>query len=532
MLEVTRDSVSVAIQVHPKAQLVGLCGRVGEERRVDREHRIAAAALRVARWLPWILLTVGFVACLAMSVSVVANRVVAPGEAEILHEASRIRHGLRLFVDAVDGQHEYAGPPSRGWVLYPPFTSWLVSHFPDQSALVLGRLVSLIAFVVALAWPVVAAPRRNRQAAGLAALFVGSIFVLWLFTSIIRPDPIAILLSCVLLERVARLGRADVLVGVLASVVVLVKPNMCGAPIGVLLGSLLWSRAEDRSIARRAVLAAAVTLFIGLTVLAVWSDGAFVEHFLRSFGHPWALAKLTSHILPRLTTVVGPFALAVWLLLSRRGEASSRIMMTALVTSLAVMCVTLSRFGSASNYWLEPLFIALVIVSKHARWPVGRRLSVQWTAAVLLTIQAAIPAYLAVDGVDDLRESVEADRRLLQRAKDRCAGIVRADQPGIEYELNGRVVAANFTLNHAIETGHFSSNRFLEELFNPTTSCVITTNTGGDPFGGFIPSARPLLAQQFELDSAMRNGSLYVRRNMDASHAEEGTSGAEARVSR
>ncbi len=513
MLEQTRAS---AIRDAPRASLAEPRRLVGEDRRSDGASERTTFALRVARILPWSLLVGAFLACLAVSVSLVTKRTVAPGEAEILHEASRIRDGLRLYVDAREGEHEYVGAPSRVWVLYPPFTSWLVSHIPSQHAIVVGRLLSILAFLGTLGLPVLSAPRRNRETAALAALFVGSIFVLWLFTSIIRPDPFAALLTCVLLERVVRLAHVDAVVGLLASVVVLVKPNMSGAPMGLLLGGLMWSRRKDAGYARGALFAATATFLVGLTVLAYWSNGSFVEHFVRSFGHPWTLSNLTSRVVPRLTTVAGPFVLTAWLLLSRRNELSSRIVMTALATSLMVTCVTLSRCGSASNYWLEPLTIALVVVSKRAEWPTVQRLSTQWACLALLTLQASVSAYLAIDGVLDLRESAEADLALVQRAKDQCHGIVRADQPGIEYELNGRVVATNFTLNRAMETGHFPPGRFLDELLASTTTCIITTNAGGEPFSGFIPAARPLLAERFRLDTITKNGSLYVRRDVSA----------------
>lgn len=476
-------------------------------------YSLTCISLRALQCLPWALLSLAAATCLAISLHVVTERTVTPGEAEILHEASRIRDGFSLYVDATIGEYDYGGPPSRVWVLYPPFTSWLVSLLPERNLIPIGRIVSALTFVVALAVPVIAAPHPSRQNAGLAALVVGSVFAPWLYTSVIRPDSLAILFIAVFLERTSRLGNPDALVGILAGISILLKPNMSGAPIGVLVGGVLWSRGPGAVRARGAVAAATVTLLIGLGTLFAWSGGTFAEHLLRSFGHRCTLSNLVSSVVPRLTSVLAPFLLATVLLIRNSKTTPARILSTAFVASLATTGVALSRFGSASNYWLEPLVVVLVVVSKETRWPIREKgPMVRGAVALLLSLQSGILVYLTVEGAFDLRRNAAADQSLRARARERCGGIVRSDQPGIEYEMNGRILATNFTLNHAMVTGHFPTKVYVDELLDPLTDCVVTTASGADPFASFIEPSRPFLATQFELDSSTRSGRLYVRK--------------------
>lgn len=445
---------------------------------------------RLSRILLWTAVVVGVVSLVATagwSLWTAGVRLLDGVEGEVLFEADRLRRGLPLYVDPAVGALEDGPPPARYLVLYPPLWPAVVALAPKGAAAVVGRLTATLGWFGLLAWVVARAPRARRRACGLLALYAAGSWLLAFFATSARPDAIAVVAAGLALERTARrAGGAgpglDVTSGVLLALAVWLKPNVVGMAPGVVLGAFFASR-RDRGLraALRAVTpgvlaGSAVTLVIALRLGAL-SQGTWLAHLLRSTGQPPSFALWWDQITQRGPFFLPPIAVALYAGLRRPNDPGARVATAALVTSTGWCLLCLSKIGSASNYWLEPMVAATVVIAR-VDLPSPDRASPpqRFAFAAWLLLQACW------SGVASVRTSVERlsrdaeqrafidDARTLCRAGD---GLVLADEPGLEWMLDGRIVQTPFQSTHAARRGRFSEDAWVADVEHPAVRCLI-----------------------------------------------------------
>lgn len=385
-------------------------------------------------------------------------------EGDVLFEADRIRAGHPLYVDPAIGAHEYGEPPARYLVLYPPLWSAFLAIFPS---VVFARVVSALAWFGSLAWIVRNAPRERRMHAGALAVLCASIWVLALYGASGRPDAVAILLSALALERSARKGDVDATAGVLFALAAFVKPNVIGAAPGAVVMAFLATRRLHGFVA------AVVTSAVVSAILHVASGGRFLHHLLASTGQGADGALFVEQLVHRVPFFVLPIAFAFGAGLGARKDPGVRIALGALATSSVWALASGAKIGSASNYFLEPMICALVVMAR-ADLPAFARTGLALPIACL--VQALWTGIASVKSAT--HEIALSFQRADAIAKTRVtcgAGtedVILADEPGIERMLNGRVVATPFQSTHLARRGRFDLGAWIADVKRPEVKCL------------------------------------------------------------
>lgn len=392
------------------------------------------------------------------------------GEAEVVFEASRVRHGFPLFVDpASTGAVEYGPPPSRYYVTYPPLLSYVLSLVPDASALVAGRVAATIAWFGTLGWIALTAPRAQRVTAGLAAAFVGGVWVLVNFAMTARPDSFACACAGVALARTTRAKRVDVISAMLFALAPWLKPTLLGLPAGALAGDAAARRRLDM-----VGVAAATALLVGL-VLDRMSHGALVEHVVRSNAQPLSLDVWTERITHHL-----PFFLPLFAVALSRGARSFRqdrgvlIAQCSMVGGLVWTILAVAKTGSSANYWMEPCVAAVVLVA-HAP---GASFGHPRVLHAALTLASVIYTDVAAISSSIRRISTERrDAEFVEAAKSSCSvapgDVTASNEQGIELAANGRILTTAYQMSWLVRRGRFPLTTYITDLTAPSVRCLI-----------------------------------------------------------
>lgn len=436
--------------------------------------------------LAWVVLTLGV-------------RPIDGVEGDVLFEADRIRAGLPLYVDPRVGAHEYGEPPARYLVLYPPLWSAFLAMFPS---VVFARIVATFAWLGALAWIVVRAPKERRVAAAAFSALCVSIWVLALYGASGRPDSIAVLLSAVALERSGRRGDADVVAGALFALAAFVKPNVIGAAPGAIVVAFLATRHL------RGFASAVVTSVVVAGGLHLASGGKFVGHLLASTGQPPDASLFVEQLVHRVPFFVLPIGFAFVVGFVSRKDVGARIALGALVTSSVWSLVCLAKIGSATNYFLEPLACAVVVLARadlpsFAR--AGLALPIACIAQALWTGIASVKSATKEIGLSFQRADAIAKTRATCGAGEK--DVILADEPGLERMLNARIVATPFQTTHLARRGLFDEKVWIADVTRPEVTCLYMqddllerpldrVSVAHDRFG---PELRRVLAARFEI---------------------------------
>ena len=403
-------------------------------------------------------------ATLAWVIATLGVRPIDGVEGDVLFEADRIRAGHPLFVDPTVGAHEYGQPPARYLVLYPPLWSAFLAIFPN---VVFARIVGLLAWLGSLFWIVRNAPAERRRQAGALALLTVSIWVLALYGASGRPDSVAVLLSAVALERSARKADVDVVAGALFALAAFVKPNVVGAAPGAIVVAFLATRRL------RGFAAAVATSAIVAGILYVASGGKFIAHLLASTGQPPDASLFAEQLVHRVPFFVLPIGLAFAAGFASRKDVGARIALGALATSTAWSVLSLSKIGSATNYFLEPMACAVVVLAR-AELPsfarAGLALPIACIVQALWTGIASVKSATKEIGLSFQRADAIAKTRTTCGAGPN--DVVLADEPGLERMFNGRIVATPFQTTHLARRGKFDEQLWVADVARPEVRCL------------------------------------------------------------
>jgi hypothetical protein len=432
----------------------------------------------------------------------------------ILFNAARIRAGLPLYVDPIVGAREYGEPPARYFVAYTPLFAVALAAVPAASALSFARLVGLIAWYGSLARCVATARPSCRRAAGLAALFVASIFLFARWSACAKPDAIALLLASWAFARALDQGHADARSGALFALAALVKPSVIGLALGTLAASLVFAR-ERRW---RAILVASTVLFAVLAALQVASGGRALSHVGASVGLAFDARRLVEMVASRWPFVLGlvvPAAVAGW---QARRSPAGRIAFAGLLASTLVASFGLGKFGSTINYLMEPSLASVVVLSRFPwRVPLGRgaRLVVAATVIVSFAWASNATVHSLADEVSSFGESAQALARIRTRCLDRPGAMVLSPDPGIEFTVNGRIHTHGLELWNEVRLGRFPEAMWADDVRSSAVRCFVAwageAPPPARPAGLFPESVARALADGFGAPHVDRGYAIYAR---------------------
>jgi energy-converting hydrogenase Eha subunit B len=439
-------------------------------------------------------------------------------EGDVLFEAARIRAHLPLYVDPTVGAHDYGAVPARFLVLYTPLWPAVLAAL-GASALA-GRVVAAAAWLGVFAWIAHRAPPERRIATRAAALFAASTFVLALYGASARPDAAAVLVCGVALERAARKGDVDAIAGALFALAAWIKPNVVGvAPGAFVVAIVVARRATMRGIAGAIGVSAALAAVLTLLFGRVW-----IDHLLASTGQPPSLSHWSEQMASRAPFFGLPLAAAIAVGWRARRDPGAAIATGALVTSTLWAIVSLAKIGSASNYLMEPMVAAVVVVARADLPPLTARASLLGAVAIV-----AQTAYNGVASVRSALEHVPLDRergRVVVEARTLCGArpsdVVIADEPGLELMADGRIVETPFQSTHLARRGRFPVDKWIDDVTRPEVGCLlmqddllerpcIDVDPEHDRFG---PELRRALGRHFVLATERAGIRVYRRRTV------------------
>jgi hypothetical protein len=211
----------------------------------------------------------------------------------------------------------------------------------------------------------------------------------------------------------------------------------------------------------------------------------------------------------------------LWAFVARKDKGAA-LGLGALIVGVAWAFVTFAKVGSAANYWMEPCMAAVVVLSTVPPPPLSP------AARSLLAI--AVPFQVLWGAVSSVRaslESLEANRAhmvLLEQARSVCGigpgRLVVGDEPGIEVELDGRLVAHAFPLTSQARMGRYPLAPWTADLARDEIGCVVTAHDRierppsdvDDDYDYFALPVRRALSARFEPAGASLGWEIYRRR--------------------
>ena len=431
-------------------------------------------------------------------------------EAMILFNASRIREGLPLYVPAVIGAHEYGEPPARYWVAYTPVYATILAAIPSAAALVVARLLGLFAWYAALIRSVLRARPGDRARAAIAALFLASIYRFMSEAASAKPDALALLVVVVALDRVLDRRGADARAGLLFALAALIKPSVFGAAIGALAASSLVTRRIRGSLAAAATLA---TAFAGLQLA---TGGLGLSHLRAAVALEFQLELAQSTVPARFVFVAGLIALAALGAWQARRDASARIGLAALASSIVVAAIGFGKVGASTNYLMEPSLVSLLLICRF-RPQMPRRLVSTFALASALGVTFVWSTNASIRSLAGQTRELGSAVPALERIRGRCAGregeIVLSSDPGTELVVNGRLHSHPIELTAETMSGRFPEPVWVADVQHPNVRCYVA-GVGDDgapprPPGSFPPAVADALRERFVLSFVDSGYAVY-----------------------
>jgi len=194
-----------------------------------------------------------------------------------------------------------------------------------------------------------------------------------------------------------------------------------------------------------------------------------------------------------------------------------------LATAFGGTLVSSGKFGSASNYWMEPCVAGVAILNS---FPLPR-----WRPHVSVAGVALLQALWTCSA--SIRSSVEAIQvapvktAVIGRIRELCGAkgedVVMADDGGIELATNRRLVLAPGQLTPLTRLGRYPLQSFIDDVRRPQVACLVTQNDllerpldDVDPdYDLYGPELRRALRERFGLAHAEAGLWIY-RQRVDA----------------
>ncbi len=428
-----------------------------------------ALAARTAWSVAAALVAVACAFTLAFAVGTLACRPLDGSEGNFLFDAARLRAGLPLYVAPRAGAWDYGSVPSRYYVLYAPLWATVLSAWPQALAATAARVLSLGAWLGLLAGLVAGAPKARRPATLAGAAFVASLYPLTLFAASGRPDAIAVALAGLALVRSSRRGRVGGFEAALFVVAAFFKPNVFAAGLGAIAAEVF----ERRGRAWPALAAAGSCVLVVGGTLQVLTGGAWMEHLTRTSWMPLSASLWGEQMLARAPFFAAPLALCAW----SAARSGARIGLWALAASVAWTLWSLAKIGSASNYWMEPCIVGVVILAAapFPAWP-----SAAWPRAavgVLAVVQVCWTGLAAARSSVEALAAAPRKAAALANARRTCGAgprdLVMADEAGLEVMLDGRLLEQPLVFTQLVRRGRYPLATWVADIERPDVRCLV-----------------------------------------------------------
>jgi hypothetical protein len=439
-------------------------------------------------------LGVAFLANLWFVIGLMRTRPQVYGEAEVLFEAARMHGDLPLYVDPVAGAFDYGAVPSRYYVCYPPVWSFVLSFVPPSAGPLFGRVACTLAWFGALFGIARAElPVQNgRTPAFAAATYGAGIYVIANLVTSGRPDAVAIAIVAFALVRTLRLGFVDFWAALLFALAVWVKPNVFGIAVGVALVTIV----RDPRRALAIVLGVAAVSAPVALVLHLVSEGTWLVHFHHSLLQSLIFDQWWGRIWPR-ALFLAPAIFVGWMGWRGRGTPAGRLAFVGYLSATAWTLVSLAKVGASSNYWAEPMLAAVAVVRACPVPRLAPRLLA--VASLGAAVHGVWHASATTISVHDAYVVDPAHGALIERARASCnvagGGVLIADHPGPEQQVNGRIVSPAFQTEWLLLTGQFPTDLILRDIARPEVGCLLAID---DLEHGFLtPAVRRALSGKF-----------------------------------
>jgi hypothetical protein len=424
----------------------------------------------------------------------IVNPLAEYAESCVVHAADRLGSGLPLYVDPKVGTN--APYPSRYYVPYSPVTvAWTVL-FPAGHRLVLARFANSLAFVVTSAILLWDAKKQSAKVFWPVLLFPLTSYCFCQWAGNGKPDWIACLAVVLGFRRVLRKGEADSWVVLLFLFGFWMKPSFLGLAAGTLAMDVLWRRKA----ALRVVLTA-FTLGLGSFGALYWlSGGALRTHMQAAMAFYFQFDTFVENML-HYTQFFGGTIVAT--LCFRRWDR----FLAGVFASLFLSLVAFGKLGASHNYWIEPIFAALIWLASP-RQPLQisqqattckaaepwRYRSRVWIGVIACMLSLVCSSTATFPAVRDLYARKDEGARAIAFAKQKCDlgpnDVAIAGEPGVEYVLNDRILShqLEFVLQQGKAT--FPTELFLEDAKRKELRCVVYLEPDAprEPGRGFLQS--------------------------------------------
>ena len=387
-------------------------------------------------------------------------------EAELVFQASRLQHGLPLYVDPAQGAWEMGPPPSRYYVLYTPLWPWLMAKLSPHTLLGIrsvGRAVNGVLFLGTLGAVVRASRSGNRLTVMTGALLALGLAMLAREAGTADADMAAVALSTLGLLRLNRRRGLDALSATLLAAAPFVKPSVLGTPVGAVVAHVVthWKSGGRRLL---------VPLGIGGLVAAalagtvhVWSGGAWLTHIVRATGQTLSFDRWLQELGPRFVFLGLPHVVVGVFAVRRRAPLVATL---PLATSVAWSVFSMAKHGSGTQYWLEPTMAALVALGTcgPAAVPSRRGVWLAWGGLALALGVAGVSLPALVSAAREERRWNAVVESLRAHCTLRPGEVIVSSDSTLELELDGRVIVPSWQTSYLVRSGKFPLDEWRRDL--------------------------------------------------------------------
>jgi hypothetical protein len=275
-----------------------------------------------------------------------------------------------------------------------------------------------------------------------------------------------------------------------------------------------------------AVLLAAVAAF------ELGSGGAWWTNLVAGSGQELRWERGVEQVVSRLPYLGLPQVLVF--VAARRLGHPNRYALGALASSTVWTVLTMAKSGSTTNYWIEPTLAALVVlattetcaaVAAAAAFPAEDRFG--RAAALGASVLALASAATTLPAIARMAAEARQNARSLREVRAWCTlapgEMAIGGDPGVEYELSGRLATTPFEMTYLSRRGLFPLSTWAADLARPSVRWFVTH---GDPLHeepprtpeerretlAFFLELRDQILEDFSFDRRIGDFWIYRRR--------------------
>jgi hypothetical protein len=404
-------------------------------------------------------------------------------EAYTSYDISRSNRGLSSAIDPMHPAFDDGIVPIVSKVTYTPVWTLILRAF--EHPLEVGQGISLACWLGSYLALIIAARSENRTRTLIFAASFANAFLLRC-TTVAGPDTLAAMLAAAALTVALRAGKVSFLSLALAEFAAFARPNVIGVFVGLIIVHFLTSSTKKQT---------------WLTLLFAGTLGSVVLAGFEYLGHGnWFKAlrittqnalsaqRLLAFSLDYAWFLALPLLVVAAYLWCRKGP--DRLFVIPIVTSTLWHWVASGRFGSATNYWLEPTLATTALLAFHREvqchnLPLRTNMRNDWLehGQKLWRVLpfAGYPIFVAAISLGPWRELGTRHptnfRNQLRELRDLCpddaTGSWISSNAPLEFKGTGRIAMGDFGMAFAIRRGSLGMSVLDPLLRNDRVRCYV-----------------------------------------------------------